>query len=84
MQTQKKLTFENLSPLNVYKMYPEIYKDNVNLLFHNRTGIDVSPEKDLKRLYVDTTHLNSTMLKQTINKFRKSMTTVIDNKIRKS
>ncbi len=46
MQTQKKLTFENLSPLNVYKMYPEIYKDNVNLLFHNRTGIDVSPEKD--------------------------------------
>ena len=44
-------------------MYPEVAKDNAYLLFHNRTGLAVSPQKDLKKLYVDTTHLNSTMLK---------------------
>ena len=65
-------------------MYPEVAKDNAYLLFHNRTGLDVSPEKDLKKLYVETKHLNSTMLKQTINQFRKSMTLVVDNKLTKS
>ena len=44
-------------------MYPEIADKNSKLLFHNRIGLDVSPERDLKKLYVDINHLNNSMLK---------------------
>lgn len=44
-------------------MYSEVAKDNAYLLFHNRTGLKVSPEKDPKKLYVDTKHLDGSMLK---------------------
>ena len=44
-------------------MYPKIAQDNANLLFHNRTGLGVSPERDLRKLYVETNHMNTSMLK---------------------